>query len=157
MLPIWIPPTGYIGLIWGYFEGMLQLLWQEYHACNSCSIPSKYPQWYSNLQWYCIIWDYVAGQEESGCVINTKHCDLKRLWQVPGDILCFTFFEFGHKVDLHYSGHNSSFLLLYAQTGQVCLLRRVSHTHPCMIKPLSNVNCGHGKVAANHDMGQCVS
>ena len=34
----------------GTFEGTLQLLWQEYHACRSCIVPLKYSKWYSNLQ-----------------------------------------------------------------------------------------------------------
>ena len=41
--------------LWGYFEGTLQLLWQEFLACSSCRVPTTYET-------------YVASQEESGCV-----------------------------------------------------------------------------------------
>ena len=36
--------------LWGYFEGTLLLLRAWYSCHSSCSVPSKYPQRYSNLQ-----------------------------------------------------------------------------------------------------------
>ena len=56
---------------WGFFEGILQPLWQEYWPCSSCSVPSKYPQQYfncSSLKGTASYETYVAGQEEGGCV-----------------------------------------------------------------------------------------
>ena len=56
---------------WGYFQGILQLLYARYFCHNSCNIPSKYPQWYSNLQYLQrSLWDPRSRSEESGCVIN---------------------------------------------------------------------------------------
>ena len=43
---------GYSNLVnhWSYSEGTLQLLHEQYSCHSSCSVPSKYPQWYSSLQ-----------------------------------------------------------------------------------------------------------
>ena len=92
IIHIQIPPTGYVGLIWrgttvaatswechdgwGYFEGTLQHLWQEYRPYSSCVPLAAYPQleylqWYSNcssLNGTASYETYVAGQEESGGV-----------------------------------------------------------------------------------------
>ena len=77
---IQIPPTGNIGLIWrstaeataswGIVEATLQLLWQEYHACWSYSIPTKYPQRYSNCSSLsCPVSYETYGQKEARCVL----------------------------------------------------------------------------------------
>ena len=58
---------------WGYFEGTLHLPWQLYRSCSNYSVPSKYPQRYSNCSSLSVTASYktyMSGQEESGCVIH---------------------------------------------------------------------------------------
>ena len=60
---------------WSTVEGTLKVHCSNfewsYHTCSSCSVPSQYPQCYSNcssLIGTVSYETYIEGQEESGCV-----------------------------------------------------------------------------------------
>ena len=111
---------------WGYFEGTLQLLWQEYRACSSCSVSSKYSTC-SSLSGTASYQTYVASQQESGCfhLMDRQYLQWSYLLQII-PILLILF-------------HQMNFAFHLDASNLIKLVKQLGHLHFLIVWKLINV------------------
>ena len=83
----WLHRSHMTQYTWGYFEGTLQLLWQEYHAWSSCNVSSTVLPTCSSLSGTVSYEAYVASQEESGCVWRGCQCGVKSTYKMVAECI----------------------------------------------------------------------